>query len=763
MYMGDLKLIGIILITLVSMISCDAQDISVSNNVAYPSDHIIWASDSVNSPREAMVELNVTDLVNKERKPITVVIAIDCSGSMENSDPREDRVKAAKRFVDLMAVDKVNDKFGVVLWNGAIIEKLETTDNIEAVKNSIDNAEASDGTCIWEALNASDSLLQGATTDKKIVVIFSDGYDGCEISRSVEKAREMKSKGITIYTIGLGSSKIADLEAIGQYFHVNNPGGIVSIFEEVVARLKTSLENVEVNYLLPNGIEAYDMSSIPANASLTSSGGITTINWGIGPMYYQQTKTLSFKVRSRYKGTYLLAMPSDSIVSYNVQNIGPGQATIPPTKIEVDMESELFYSARAKGGKVSDEFYPGYRITGSKDIRWSNFGCQDIVINITTPEIPCNRTVVFATDASGSTLHGSYVDSMMVGIEGALRRHPTVQYARVDWDVTATPDYASPTFMMASNWGTELRNNPLVLSETDGTEYAAGLNRAVQMIVNKKNVLDTPFDRRITDYMVVFLTGKSEFAAGSLSSAVQSAALNNIPIYTIGLDIDTRDPATSEEASVLQNDISNPTRGQFIPSGNSISSVEAIVDKILSESCRSREDIPAARSMTVIETVYPYFRVLGTEPNSIIKPPNPDGTTTVIFNLGNVPGAAEKSLVIHTAINFSKLPVDVISQRTKVDFSPDSATPDSVVSYTSMVDNTTRRTKSLPEGELDIFCGEPCYAEKNPAVPMVDRQNTTPVNDTSMTDTPKSEPGFEALFAATVISLAGYLHRRRMH
>ncbi len=762
MDLEKLKLIGIILIALASVGSCGAQDISVSNKVTYPSDNVIWVSDSINSPREALVSLNVTDLVNKEREPITIILAIDCSGSMATSDPLEDRVKAAKRFVDLMAADKVNDQFGVVLWDDAVIEKLEITDNIEAAKSSINNASARGGTCIWEALNASDSLLQDASTGKKIVVLFSDGRNECENSKNfIEKANEMRSNGITIYTIGLGISNIADLQAIGQYFHVDSPGGIISIFEEVVARLKTSLENVEAIYQLPNGIEAYDL--LVNNASLTSSGGINTIKWVIGPMYYQQTKTLPFKVKSSHKGTYILAMPSDSMISYNVPNTGPRQATIPPAEIEVEMDSNLFYNGRAKGGNVYDEFYPGYRITASKDIQWGNFGCQDIFINITTPAIPCNRTVVFATDASGSTLHGPYKNSMMVGIEDALKSHPTVQYARVDWDVTTTPDYASPTFMMGSNWHNEWVNHDLELSETDGTEYAAGLNPAVQMIVNKKNVVDTPFDRRITDYMVIFLTGKSEFSPGSLSSAVQNAALNNIPVYTIGLDIDTRDPTTGEEASVLQNDISNPTGGNFIPANNSDSDVKAIVSRILSESCRNREDIPAARSMTVVETVYPYFRVLGAEPNAIIKPPNPDGTTTVIFNLGNIPEATRKSLVIHTAIDFFKLPIDVTGQRTRVDFSPDSATPDSVVSYTSMIDNTTRRTMSLPEGELSIFCGEPCNTEKAPIAQVVDQQNKTPVNSTTGTEVPKPEPGFEALFAAIGISLAGYLYRRRMH
>lgn len=763
-YIGKLKLVGILFIAIAFLLPCNAQEISVSNTITSPLDHTIWVSDSANLPSEAIVELNITDLVNQERKPITVVLAIDCSGSMQTSDPMDDRIEAAKKFVDIMAADRVNDKYGVVLWNGGIIEKLETTNNIDIVKSSIDKAVASDGTCIWEALNASDSLLQGATTDKKIVVLFSDGYDNCQGSPDfVEKAQDMKFKGITIYTVGLGQSNIADLEAIapGQYFHVRTSGGIETTFEKVLARLKPSLENVEAIYQLPNGIEAY---GIPDGAVQIFSNGINTIKWPIGPMYYQQTETISFKVKSNHSGTYLLAMPSDSIVSYEVPSIGQEQATIPSAELDVEIEANLFYSARARGGKASDEFATGYRITASKDIRWSKFGCQDIFINITTPKIPCNRTVVFATDASGSTLQGPYEDSMMGGVENALNKNPTVQYARVDWDFTRSdPDYASPTFQKASNWGNEWANHHMALYETDGTEYVAGLNRALTTIVSKKNA-DTPFDKRITDYMVIFLTGKSEIVPTGVSSAVSNAISNHIPVYTVGLDIDASDPATSWEASVLRDQISIPTGGNFVPAGNSRASVDAIVSEILSDSCINREAIPAAGSVTVVETIYPYFRVLGTEPSAKSIKHNTDGSTTVVFDLGNLPGAARKSLVVHTSIDFFKLPVDVNNTRTSVDFSPDTSTQPSAVTYTSIVDNTTKHTISLPEGELSIFCGEPCNsAAEIPAAKEVQPENNTTRTDTIETEDPKPEPGFEFLFAATGISLAGYLYRRRPH
>jgi hypothetical protein len=752
-----------ILILLIA--SCSAQSVSISNKVIAPSDQLIWTTDSKHSPHEALIELNITDLiVNNMRKPMTIILAIDSSGSMATSDPQKNRVEGAKRFVDLIAADKVNDQFGVVLWNGAVMEKLETTNNIETISNSLNRSEASDGTCIWEALNASDSLLQGSATNKKVVVLFSDGKDECESSKSfIEKANEMKEKGIDIYAIGLGSSNIADLQAIGKYFHVNKPEDIEPVFEDVVARLKTSLENVEAVYQLPGGIEAYNL---PVSASLTNFGSNSTIYWDIGPMYYQQSKTLTFNVKSDIKSIYLLAMPNDSIVSYDVLNIGSEKAIIPPAEIKVDKDANLFFDGRAIGGNAYDEFYPGYKIKASKDIQWSKFGCQDILINITTPKIPCNRTVVFAIDASGSIMHGQYEDSMMSGIQNALT--PGIQYARVDWDFSKSNgiDYSSPAFTDGSYWGSEWASHPLQLSETDGTEYAAGLNSALSKIMSKKSS-DTPFDHKVTDYMIIFLTGRSEFITSGLNSSIANAVSNKIPVYTIGLDISLSDPTTAEEANILEKAISNPTGGKFYSASNNPASVEGIVKDILGASCESRKDISAAEKVIVTETVYPYFRVSSTEPSPKSIKRNADGTTTIIFDLGNLPGDITKSLVIHTAIDFARLPIDVNATRTKVDFTPGSSTQASNVKYNSMIDHAPRPTPiSLPEGELSIFCGEPCNTEEINPAKLVEKQNNITDSPAPVGQKPeRKESGFwfylAILFALIAIALAVYVYRRR--
>lgn len=729
----------IILIFMASavIVSCDAQEILVSNNVTYPLDHTIWVSDSINEPKEALVNLSATDLNYLPREPMTIILAIDCSDSMKESDKNRVRVDASKKFVDFMADNESNDEFGVVLWDDKIIYQSDITNKTEDVKNAIDMAMAGNNTCIWKALNASDALLKSATTQRKVVILFSDGKNTCEDYPGFkQKADKMNDAGIEIFAIGLGEDN-PDLKQIGKYFHVKKPEEIIDVYEEIATWLKASLGGVKVKYNYPKEIDI----KVNPSEDVRYSKYIDTINWPIGPMEYLDTKTLVFKVNSSQEGTYILA--NNSTISFKTPDSGLEKTLMIPTaEIHVKKTDTLFYEGSAIGGSVFDEFYPGYRINVTKEIKWSNIGCQDIFINITTPDIASNKTVVFAMDASGSTLHDDYEHAMMGGIQDALEVTPSIEYARVDWDSGENiPDYASQVFQSGFNWTSEWTANPLILSETDRTEYAAGLNMALQKIVLKKSQ-DPLFDRRIKDYIIILVTSKGEFTRGNLPEIVKFAELNGIPVYTIGLGVISGNRDSWQEASVLENEISNPTGGRFYSAGNR-TEIASIVKDILNNSLKKI----AVRNVSVIDSIYPYFDVLGEEPEANATK-NPDGTTTVIFSLGDMASATKKSMVIHTAINISKIPIDVTSQMTRVDFSPSYSTRPSHFKYTSIVDNVTVRTKELPEGELSIYCGEPCEdrssSEIDPAPSNCGNKSYDPAypfdNNTSHSNSPLRTP-----------------------
>lgn len=121
----------------------------------------------------------------------------------------------------------------------------------------------------------------------------------------------------------------------------------------------------------------------------------------------------------------------------------------------------------------------------------------------------------------------------------------------------------------------------------------------------------------------------------------------------------------------------------------------------------------------------------------------------------------ERCIKIFTELNFENLPVDVSSEENKpgLDFNAKNA-PLSAVKYDT--DLTTKKWDeiSLPEGNLSISCGRPCdLCVKPEPVAEINASKSTPIADERPST---ATPGFEALFAAIGISLAGYLCRRRM-
>jgi hypothetical protein len=324
--------ISIMMITLVFMGTTYANNFSITNEITSPINRTIWTSNSRGLPSDAEIVLKLANEVQSS-EPVTVILAIDCSGSMVVSDPNRFRVEAAKEFVDLIARDKNKHKIGVVLWNDIILGVMEPTDDFDAVKEYLDNVDASRFTCISEALNTADLSFKNASTRGKVLILLSDGNDECYSGYDfAAKARDMRSRGISIYTIGLGDSRIEDLRSIGEYYHVSKPDAMPLIFREIATKVKISLMHVKAEYHLPKNLEPYDISPAAAYSS-TVDGNILT--WYLRDMYYGQNLNLTFKIKSRNPGNYTIPSPINSTVSYFAANNEFSKEKIPPSNLLV--------------------------------------------------------------------------------------------------------------------------------------------------------------------------------------------------------------------------------------------------------------------------------------------------------------------------------------------------------------------------------------------------------------------------------------------
>jgi hypothetical protein len=791
-------LIKFLLIFFMLLTYANAADLIIDNAITSPTDGIIWVIDSSKDPKEATVTMTVTNQVESPETVTDLVLAIDCSASLGpdqkdpgvGSDPQRKRVDAAKQLVArLRQIDRV----GVVLWNDTVIRTpLDLTSNFTEVNAYLKTAGSSGETSLWNALNASKMLLNTARPNsKKVIVLFSDGNDTLEPAMDFKGlASSIKQSGIDIYAVGLGKDKINDLRDIAsldRYYHVSDSMAIPEIFQTIVNEIMRSVNDVEIHYALPVEIEISDPSK---TVNLTSgASGQKMIIWNIGSMLPRERKTISFKVRSETMGLYSLGTTDRSYVTYiktETNNIETTQA-IQPVRIEVKGEADFSYSGIGKGGTIYipfDDEHPEYGLAVTKSIeRPTDNGCQDIVINYQIPTMPCDRTVVFALDTSGSIWQSGLNDIMIREIREALDPYlndPKFKCARIDWDamnksamvqrsngdwVSGDPENSSIDFSSAFRSGKkeieELFNDTprMFVNEYESTFYNAGLEEANNSIWSEMKNLDA-FGKETNSFSIVFITARSEFIRnGGLKNVIDFAAKKHIQINCIGLYLE--DASTGEEANALYS-ISNPTGGRLALI-NDPTSISDKIREFLNRACTDKSMKPVVNNLTIIESLYPYLKVVGTNILPTSGPiRNSDNTTTLVWNLGNLPQGNSSSIRIHTGLDFSKLPVDVTQERTPVNLSPSTATKASMVAFTTNLSESIEpKTQELPEGELSIFCGQACEV-----CPKQSAAETATVNDSASASKEKplkddaSAPGFETYLAILGIVASFYLVRR---
>ena len=145
-----------------------------------------------------------------ERKGHDIFIAIDLSQSMLAQDIKPSRLIHAKREVLGLIDDLQGDRIGLIAFSGDAIVQCPLTSDYSAIKMYLDfiepNLMAVPGTDIASAIKeARLSFQRLSKSNKPILILISDG-ESFE-NDPIESAKVAAEKGISIYTIGIGTPK----------------------------------------------------------------------------------------------------------------------------------------------------------------------------------------------------------------------------------------------------------------------------------------------------------------------------------------------------------------------------------------------------------------------------------------------------------------------------------------------------------------------------------------------------------------------------
>ncbi len=195
-----------------------------------------------------------------EQGPVTTVLAIDRSGSMNDYDKLDAAKAAATAFVDLM---RPEDSAGVIVFNTQVEVVQEITSDKELLRDAIAALRAFDDTAMYDALEASIGLL-GGVSGRRAIILLSDGLDNRSQLTADDILGGVEQAELSIYTIGLGdpaqeswSTAAVNEEALksvaersrGTYRYAPEPEGLSELYQQLSSRLQNEYR---LNYTSPS-------------------------------------------------------------------------------------------------------------------------------------------------------------------------------------------------------------------------------------------------------------------------------------------------------------------------------------------------------------------------------------------------------------------------------------------------------------------------------------------------------------------------------
>ena len=186
---------------------------------------------------------------NKSVEGIDIMLAIDVSTSMLAEDLKPNRIEAAKAVAPEFIIGRPNDNIGLSIFAGEAFTQCPMTTDHASLLNLLQNVRTdiaargliSDGTAIGMGLANAVTRLKGSKAKSKVVILLTDGSNNMGDISPMTAAEIAQSLGIRVYTIGVGTNKVAPypMPVAGGVQYVNMP---VEIDTKMLADIAAATE-----------------------------------------------------------------------------------------------------------------------------------------------------------------------------------------------------------------------------------------------------------------------------------------------------------------------------------------------------------------------------------------------------------------------------------------------------------------------------------------------------------------------------------------
>ena len=148
---------------------------------------------------------------------IDIMLAMDVSTSMLAEDLKPNRLEAAKDVASEFIADRPNDNIGLTIFAGEAFTQCPMTTDHASLLNLLRGVRTDiaasgliqDGTAVGMGLANAVSRLKGSKAKSKVVILLTDGSNNMGDISPMTSAQIARSLGIRVYTIGVGTNKVA--------------------------------------------------------------------------------------------------------------------------------------------------------------------------------------------------------------------------------------------------------------------------------------------------------------------------------------------------------------------------------------------------------------------------------------------------------------------------------------------------------------------------------------------------------------------------
>ncbi|MCD4776666.1 MAG: VWA domain-containing protein [Candidatus Aegiribacteria sp.] len=199
---------------------------------------------------------------------VDIIITLDVSGSMTQTDYYPSRLAAAKKAALTFIEGRPNDRIGLVIYADQPRTLCPPTFDHTTLERFIQNAELGnlpDGTAIGAGLAVAAKGFNYSQTSRRVVVLISDGEDTSSQVDPITVAQAVNTihgDSLKVYTVAIGKPSsevglgldtqtltyIAELNG-GRLFNVESPEELHEVY--------SSIDSLEASTLPPAGLFVY--------------------------------------------------------------------------------------------------------------------------------------------------------------------------------------------------------------------------------------------------------------------------------------------------------------------------------------------------------------------------------------------------------------------------------------------------------------------------------------------------------------------------